>query len=719
MTEQPRPSGAVFLSYASQDAEAATRICESLRAAGVEVWLDKSELRGGDAWDSQIKKQIRDCAVFVPLISAHTNARSEGYFRREWKQATRRLQDMADDVAFLVPVVVDDTREADARVPEEFFQAHWTWLPGGETPPAFAQHVRQLLGLDPASAPKVKAGATGVIEPSERRQGFVRRRGTPLVRRFGPVLAAGTAAAVGILIAAGIWVWHEGRQPLGANRTGETYERESDTPAAPEKQSVAVLPFVAFSEGKDDRYFAEGLSEEIINTLTTLPELLVTARTSSFYFKGKDAAIPEIASMLGVAHVVEGSVRRSGDRVRITAQLVRASDGFHLWSQTYDRSIKDEFAVQTQIAESVAGAMGVLLDAKQRARMADAGVHNVEAFLAYQRGIELFNRAHNEGPLISLLASANVEFETAIALSPELAQAHFQHADLYAHFLVDEAPGKGAELALPGGIAVEEAAKRLVKDLDAAYRYEKDPEHRRVIKAVRTTVSSDWRSLKAEIGQAYASWDNCRFGLWLDQTAILFGFGEQVYAHDLVGTRCDPLGNNWYRAAESAVWLGRPLEGLQFADRAEALKGRNAYVVHARALANLALGRFAEAETMLADEALRGSDVPEFMRLLEFQVPAAAGRAPDWQHLRRGLEQDPERLLVGAAVFGDRDTANRAAAAIDKMTLGPMILIRIADRCGCGKPFDLEATPRLAHILRESDLPWAPLAPIKYPLKTW
>jgi hypothetical protein len=240
-----------------------------------------------------------------------------------------------------------------------------------------------------------------------------------------------------------------------------------------------------------------------------------------------------------------------------------------------------------------------------------------------------------------------------------------------------------------------------------------------VIKAVRTTVSSDWRSLKAEIAQAYASWDNCRFGLWLDQTAILFGFGEQVYAHDLVGTRCDPLGSNWYRAAETAVWLGRPLEGLQLADRAEALQGRHAYVLHARALANLALGRFAEAETMLADETLRGSDVPEFMRLLEFQVPAAAGRAPDWQHLRRGLEQDPERLLVGAAVFGDRDAANRAAAAIDKMALGPMILIRIADRCGCGKPFDLEATPRFAHILRESDLPWAPLAPIKYPLKTW
>ncbi len=92
------------------------------------MWFDRSELRGGDAWDSQIKKQIHDCVLFVPLISAHTNARTEGYFRREWKLATRRLLDIADDAAFLVPVVIDDTGEADARVPEEFLGVQWTRL---------------------------------------------------------------------------------------------------------------------------------------------------------------------------------------------------------------------------------------------------------------------------------------------------------------------------------------------------------------------------------------------------------------------------------------------------------------------------------------------------------------------------------------------------------------------------------------------------------------
>ena len=679
----------VFISYAQKDGVRVAALAAALKTQGWSVWWDE-EIRGGDEYAKRIQLALENARLVIVVWSADSVCSN-------W---VKDEAEFARDRGILVPVSFDEVLP-----PLGFRQfqctdlSHWDGrLP---VPEKLVSAIAARLGSKPATVASAPQAAAW--------------RGLT----FGRILGAATAAVAGILIVAGIWVWHEGRQPQGTNRTGETYERESDRRAAPEIKSVAVLPFVALSEGKDDRYFADGLSEEIINALTTLPDLLVTARTSSFHFKGKDAAIPEIASMLGVAHVVEGSVRRSGDRVRITAQLIRASDGFHLWSQTYDRSMNDAFAVQTQIAESVAGAMGVLLDARQRAQMADAGVRNVEAFLAYQRGIELFDRAHNEGPLIPLLASANAEFETAIALSPDLAQAHFQHADLYAHLLIDEAPGKGAELISPEGITVKEAARRLVKDLDAAYRYEKDAGHRRVIKAVRTTVSSDWRSLKADIAQAYASWDNCRFGLWLDQTAILFGFGEQVHAHDLVRTRCDPLGSNWYRAAESAVWLGRPLEGLQLADRAEALQGRHAYVLHARVLADLALGRFAEAETILVDDTLRGTDVPEFMRLLEFQVPAAAGRAQEWLHLRRGLEQDPERLLVGAAVFGDRDAANRAAAAIDKMTLGPMILIRIADRCGCGKPFDLEATPGFARILRESDLPWAPLAPIKYPLKTW
>ncbi|MDO8542613.1 MAG: toll/interleukin-1 receptor domain-containing protein [Opitutaceae bacterium] len=113
-------SKAVFLSYASQDAEAARKICDALRSGGVEVWFDQSELRGGDSWDQKIRRQIKDCALFVPIISANTQARREGYFRLEWKLAVDRLNDIADGTPFVVPVCVDRIREGDALVPEPF-----------------------------------------------------------------------------------------------------------------------------------------------------------------------------------------------------------------------------------------------------------------------------------------------------------------------------------------------------------------------------------------------------------------------------------------------------------------------------------------------------------------------------------------------------------------------------------------------------------------------
>src|SRR5450432_2737581 len=136
---------AVFLSYASQDAEAAKRICEALRTAGVEVWFDQSELRGGDAWDAKIRKQIKDCALFVPVISANTQARGEGYFRLEWKLAVDRSHLMADDAPFLFPVVIDDTPDAGARVPDKFRDVQWTRLRLDETPVELAARVSRLL----------------------------------------------------------------------------------------------------------------------------------------------------------------------------------------------------------------------------------------------------------------------------------------------------------------------------------------------------------------------------------------------------------------------------------------------------------------------------------------------------------------------------------------------------------------------------------------------
>jgi len=149
MNEAP---AAIFLSYAREDTDAARRIADALRAFGLEVWFDQSELRGGDEWDAKLKKQIRECALFMPVVSANTQARREGYFRREWKQAVERTHDMAGGAPFLVPVVVDDTPETGALVPEEFLRVQWTRLVHGVPSPEFVGQVQRLLGSPAASS---------------------------------------------------------------------------------------------------------------------------------------------------------------------------------------------------------------------------------------------------------------------------------------------------------------------------------------------------------------------------------------------------------------------------------------------------------------------------------------------------------------------------------------------------------------------------------------
>jgi hypothetical protein len=138
-------SRAVFLSYASQDAAVVKRICDALQAVGIEVWFDQSELRGGDAWDQKIRREVHDCALFIPVISANTAARHEGYFRLEWDLADQRTDMIARNRPFIVPVCVDATPETSADAPESFQRVQWIRLPEGETSPAFVERLRRLL----------------------------------------------------------------------------------------------------------------------------------------------------------------------------------------------------------------------------------------------------------------------------------------------------------------------------------------------------------------------------------------------------------------------------------------------------------------------------------------------------------------------------------------------------------------------------------------------
>jgi TolB-like protein len=147
----------VFLSYASADREAARVLKDALPTFGLEVWYDESDLGGGEIWDQKIRKQIRECDYFMPIISAQTEARHEGYFRREWRLAVERTLDMADDHAFLLPVVIDDTSQSGARVPEKFLSVQWVRVPGGQANAALQSLCKRLVSGEPVAGPRAPA----------------------------------------------------------------------------------------------------------------------------------------------------------------------------------------------------------------------------------------------------------------------------------------------------------------------------------------------------------------------------------------------------------------------------------------------------------------------------------------------------------------------------------------------------------------------------------
>jgi TolB-like protein len=409
------PSGAVFLSYASEDSEAAARIAEALRAAGIEAWFDKSELRGGEVWDRQINEQIHRCRLFMPIISANTEARDEGYFRREWGVAVDRMRDMGERKAFLVPVVIDGTGERHASVPERFRQVQWTRLPSGEPSPPFVNRIAGLLG-DPIQVIPTDGSSrasASILQP---------RRPTRQTIWVG-------VGALAIAIA----VW------LGWRQVGPRAPAASSNAV---EKSIAVLPFVDMSEKHDQEYFSDGLAEELLDQLAKTPGLHVIARTSSFYFKGKQVPLGEIAKALNVATVLEGSVRKSGDHIRVTTQLIRVDRAEHLWSETYDRDMRDVFEVQDDIAGAVVKALKLTLQVGSAPSDRTA---NTEAYALLLKGRYLFYEQFTP----QSTRDAAVALDRAVQLEPTYAAAWAQLARVYFHLAddIDTDPGPDIELA--------------------------------------------------------------------------------------------------------------------------------------------------------------------------------------------------------------------------------------------------------------------------------
>jgi adenylate cyclase len=260
--------------------------------------------------------------------------------------------------------------------------------------------------------PKPVGAYRVLMDPRVTVKGKLEEEKPPPARRT-PILF-GIAIVLVLAVAVGIWQFYMRRPSL------ETASVEKMAYQLPDKPSIAVLPFNNLSGDPEQEYFSDGLTEEIIAALSSVPKLFVIARNSTFTYKGKPVKVQKVSEELGVQYVLEGSVRKGGDKIRITAQLIDAMTGKHLWAERYDRNLSDIFAVQDEITKNIITAMQVQLTEGEEVKAASKGTNNLEAYLKYLQANELINKINPESN-----ALAKKLAEEAIALDPDYAWAYY------------------------------------------------------------------------------------------------------------------------------------------------------------------------------------------------------------------------------------------------------------------------------------------------------
>jgi TolB-like protein len=645
---------AVFLSYASEDAAAAQRLCATLRAGGIEVWFDQSELRGGDAWDAAIRKQIKACALFIPIVSANAHARIEGYFRLEWKLAVDRSHLIAPDRPFLMPVVIDATPQTDERIPDRFRELQWTHVPDGVAPPGFVERVARLLtpesgvGRAAASARGATAPAEGGLAPSAPRAGASRR-----LRFTLALVATAVIVAVGYVVAGRtVFSPRTADGPTGPQTATSAALTPAPAASEPSERSIAVLPFIDMSEKHDQEYFSDGLAEELLDLLAKVPNLAVTARTSSFSFKGKAEDIPSIARKLNVGNILEGSVRKSGRRIRITTQLIRASTGLHIWSETYDRDVEDVFKVQDEIARAVVEKLKLTLLGDPSS--AATRTTSLEAHNLFLQGRYFVSDDSETG------TQKAVEFyKRAIALDPNYAQAWASLGFAYFRQMAN------GYIPVQQGLDLTLAAARKSLELDHALAdgYE-------VLGLVLMSREYDWTGARAQFEHALRVEPGNQGAMFslahLDRT--LGRINDAVPKYQAVIAR-DPLNFLQRRYLVRVLYYAGRLDEAETADR-EILEANPSYsaahyelgrIMLARGQPDAAIvelnkegsawrrfalpaayhaaGRAAEASAAM-DDLLKNSAGAEFQVAEAFAMLGNADKAFEW--LNRAIDQhDP------------------------------------------------------------------------------
>lgn len=484
----------IFLSYSSKDRARLAPVVEALHARGYQVWWDR-EITAGAAYAREIEVALRAAQVVVVAWSAAS-------VESDW---VRDEAAFGRDHARLVPLSLDGTEP-----PLGFRQYQQVKFGRGARPTA-AQIDALVAAIEAPGAPRRAAvGATPSAIPS-----FLNRRR----------LLVGGAVLVPVLAAGGWWLTSRG--------------------VAPPAHSIAVLPLANLSGQPSEDYFSDGLSEELINALARLKPLEVVARTSAFRFKGSKAGASEIGAKLGVAYILDGSVRRNGTMVRISTTLVEARSGFERWSQTFDRELKDILAVQSEIAQAVAEALKVHLLGADIAAFSLGGAANAEAYDAYLRGRKLFDKGGGEADYRAALA----QFDAAIAGDPAYAAAYAARARALMSIANQYTPTGRLREVFDASLEAARRAVALAPDLAEAQA---------TLAGVLTNANFDFAGAKAVWARAMAAGSGnadilYRFGQFSCEIGD-FGPGLPAVRR---ATVLDPLNPRAFRALGYALFGAR------------------------------------------------------------------------------------------------------------------------------------------------------------------
>lgn len=541
-------AGKVFISYASRDVVVAEKLCAALEAAQLSCWIAPRDVLAGESYAAAIVQAINSCRMVVLVLSKH--AIESPHVLREVERASSKRRP-----------VLSVRMDATELPPElEYFVSanHWLDASGGPVERIFPALVESVRARDAGKTGGETLAIGGAARPVADLAPISASNASSSRWRKLALVAALAVIAVGLIYVLADKFWL-------SKHVDEQQSLVETTPAISDK-SIAVLPFADMSEKKDQEYFSDGLTEELLNLLAKIPELKVAGRTSSFYYKGKAVKLAEIARELHVAHLLEGSVRKSGNQVRITVQLIRAADGYHQWSQTYDRQLDDIFKVQDEIAAAVVGALKLKLLPNHKTLIAGTRTENAAAHTQYLLGRQFFNRTNMED-----FRRAVAAYKQSIALDPKYASAYAGLA-VAENELSHDPENSLAEVLAGQQRALAAADRAIAIDPVLAEGYEARG-------FLRFTINWDWAGAEADLSRAFAL-DPGSYRAYTCYACFLAGLGRLSEALEInkKAIELDPLSaDTWFRRSTQLNAAGRLPEARKAATRALEISPEHAF----------------------------------------------------------------------------------------------------------------------------------------------